>query len=280
MFPPGAYHSEGHQDGMGVCLYLALMRQLLGEEFRLAVLDDVVMSVDKEHRRQFCKVLKSHFPDTQFIITTHDPVWARQMRTEGVVSPRSGISFHSWSVATGPVCEELSEVWSEIDGDLAKNDVPTAASRLRRHMEYVASELADELGARVRFKGDGNYDLGDMLPSVISKQGDLLGQAAKAAASWGDQAVIDRVKELKDQRSTILTKHGDESWIINKAIHFNEWAQFSRADFLPVVEVLKELISLFRCATCNSWLHVVPHVGEPEALKCTCAAFNLNLQVK
>jgi hypothetical protein len=22
MFPPGAYHSEGHQDGMGVCIYL------------------------------------------------------------------------------------------------------------------------------------------------------------------------------------------------------------------------------------------------------------------
>jgi hypothetical protein len=28
LFPPGAYHSEGHQDGMGVCLYLALMERL------------------------------------------------------------------------------------------------------------------------------------------------------------------------------------------------------------------------------------------------------------
>ena len=32
MFPPVAYHSEGHQDGMGVCLYLALVNQLLGED--------------------------------------------------------------------------------------------------------------------------------------------------------------------------------------------------------------------------------------------------------
>jgi len=30
LFPPGAYHSEGHQDGMGVCLYLALMKRLFG----------------------------------------------------------------------------------------------------------------------------------------------------------------------------------------------------------------------------------------------------------
>ena len=33
MFPPGAYHSEGHQDGMGVCLCLALMKRLLGGRF-------------------------------------------------------------------------------------------------------------------------------------------------------------------------------------------------------------------------------------------------------
>ena len=39
---------------MGICLYLALIRQLLGSDFRLAVLDDVVMSVDSSHRRQFC----------------------------------------------------------------------------------------------------------------------------------------------------------------------------------------------------------------------------------
>src|SRR2546429_4550729 len=27
LFPPGAYHSEGHQDSMGVCRYLALMKR-------------------------------------------------------------------------------------------------------------------------------------------------------------------------------------------------------------------------------------------------------------
>ena len=43
LFPPGAYHSEGHQDGMGVCLYLALMKRLFGDS-TIALLDDVVMS--------------------------------------------------------------------------------------------------------------------------------------------------------------------------------------------------------------------------------------------
>ena len=69
-FPPGAYHSEGHQDGMGLCLYLALMQHTLGDQFTLAVLDDVLMSVDTGHRREVCALLKSRFPKTQFVLTT------------------------------------------------------------------------------------------------------------------------------------------------------------------------------------------------------------------
>ncbi len=35
LFPPAAYHSEGHQDGMGVCLYLALMKRLFGTQLHV-----------------------------------------------------------------------------------------------------------------------------------------------------------------------------------------------------------------------------------------------------
>jgi recombinational DNA repair ATPase RecF len=76
-FPPGAYHSEGHQDSMGLCLYLALMRHLQGTGFTLAVLDDILMSVDAGHRREVCSLLKKEFPNTQFIMTTHDPLERR-----------------------------------------------------------------------------------------------------------------------------------------------------------------------------------------------------------
>ena len=51
LFPPQAYHSEGHQDSMGVCLYLALMRHTMSTKFTFSILDDVLMSVDagQEH---------------------------------------------------------------------------------------------------------------------------------------------------------------------------------------------------------------------------------------
>jgi energy-coupling factor transporter ATP-binding protein EcfA2 len=279
MFPPGAYHSEGHQDGMGVCLYLALMKHVLGKDFTFAVLDDVVMSVDSQHRRQFCKLLKTRFPTTQFIITTHDQVWARQLRSEGIVSTKSAIAFHTWTVETGPILDEVAEVWDKIDADLAKNDVPAAAGRLRRHLEYVAADLADELGAMVSFRADGGYDMGQLLGAVIGRQGDLLKLAAKAAKSWDDKEQLAKVEALQKARSEIMATSSVEQWVINKAVHYNEWADLSKNDFKPVVTAFKQLLQQFRCdkPKCDSWLSLTPKIA-PVELRCVCGSFHLNLK--
>ncbi len=281
MFPPGAYHSEGHQDGMGVCLYLALMKRVLGAYFTVAVLDDVVMSVDSQHRKQFCKLLKTKFPGTQFIITTHDQVWARQLRTEGVVGAKSEVAFHTWTVETGPVLDEVAEVWDKIDADLAKNEVPTAAARLRRHLEYVASDLADELGAKVHYRADGSYDMGELLGAVIGRQGELLKMAMKAAKSWDDKEQTEKIDALQKARAQILADSNGEQWVINKAIHYNEWADLSRNDFRPVVTVFRKLIELFRCnkPKCDSWLSLTPR-NDPVELRCPCGNTHLNLKEK
>ena len=87
---------------MGLCLYLALMRRLSGNNFRFAVLDDVLMSVDSAHRREVCNLLKRNFPDTQFILTTHDEVWLKQMTTVGLIAPENATKFCDWTPDQGP----------------------------------------------------------------------------------------------------------------------------------------------------------------------------------
>jgi recombinational DNA repair ATPase RecF len=281
MFPPGAYHSEGHQDGMGVCLYLALMKRLFGDNFSFAVLDDVVMSIDSGHRKQFCRLLREVFPKTQFIITTHDAIWARQMQSEKLVGPRASVEFQGWSVQTGPVFEPVSEVWDRIDADLKRNDVPAAAGRLRRHLEYTSTELADLLAARVAFRGDAGYELGDLFPPVVGRQGDLLKLASAAANSWNDTDAATKAQEMKDARSEALAYYGGEQWVVNKAVHFNEWASFSKADFAPVVEAVRALLEQWQCKNpeCGSWLYPTPK-QDPESLRCHCGSVNVNLKKK
>lgn len=276
LFHPGAYHSEGHQDGMGLCLYLALMQQLLGDAFQLAVLDDVVMSVDKQHRRELCGLLKEVFPDTQFVITTHEEAWFHQMRSTGLVGRQYAVTFRGWTPEHGPKVNRAKEVWEDIEQDLENEDVPAAASRLRRYLEFVGGELAAGLGASVPYKPDGNHDLGDLLPPALSRYRSLLKKGRDSASKWKDADAERVVKERQELFDDRLAASKVEEWAVNKAVHYNEWANFGREDFDSVVQSFKDMLECLRCPKCGQWLHVSPRLN-PEVLRCDCADISVNL---
>ena len=212
LFPPGAYHSEGHQDSMGVCLYLALMKRLFGDQFTFALLDDVVMSVDSGHRYQFCKLLKTHFPQTQFIITTHDRLWAEQMKSAGLITAKTSIAFHSWTIDMGPLVEAGQDIWDEIASALGKGKVEVAAAALRHHLEYVSRHLADQLGATPQFRADGNYELGALLPAALARLKELYRKAGASAQSWENDGYKEAVEERKTSLSTSAGASNTENW--------------------------------------------------------------------
>jgi len=279
-FPPGAYHSEGHQDGMGLCLYLALMDHLAGDAFTLAVLDDVLMSVDSSHRREVSKLLREEFPKTQFILTTHDEIWLRHMKAVGLVESKKVAHFRTWSVDTGPTEWDDRDVWEEIKAYLAHGDVRSAAALLRHYLEHFSKEACHALRAQVEFRGDAQFSLGDMLPNAIGKLNKLLKKGQDAAKSW-EQA--DKAKATSDQAaqfSTLVTATQVEQWQVNAAVHYNEWADFNRKDFEPVVAAFNALVQAFQCKTCHSLLSSTPDHGPEKALRCICGEWNINLTKK
>jgi len=194
-FPPGAYHSEGHQDGMGLCLYLALMRHLQGDGFTFAVLDDVLMSVDSGHRREVCALLKKEFPNTQFILTTHDPIWLRHMKTEGLISGRGAVQFRAWDVDFGPTQWDDRDVWTEIKDYLTRNDVRSAAALLRHYLEHISVELCHKLRAPVEFRADAQFQLGELLPAAVNHLRRIYARAKEAANSWNQKDVVVAIAE-------------------------------------------------------------------------------------
>lgn len=279
-FPPGAYHSEGHQDAMGLCLYLALMDHLSGEGFTLAVLDDVLMSVDAGHRREVCKVLKQGFPTTQFVLTTHDEVWLRHMKSHGLVSAKNAIHFRTWDVDRGPIDWDDHDVWTEIDGYLEQNDVRSAAALLRHFLEHFAAEACDRLRARVEFRGDGQLELGDLLPAATSEFGDLLKKARVAANAWGQGANTKAIAELEDAYVERRTATNMDQWQINAAIHYNGWADLNRQDFAPVAAAFRAMVERHSCKECGAMFRVSPGRGAKESLRCGCGNLNLNLVIR
>lgn len=279
-FPPGAYHSEGHQDGMGLCLYLALMQHLAGDAFTFAVLDDVLMSVDSGHRREVSKMLQQEFPKTQFFLTTHDEIWLRHMKVVGLIKPKGAAHFRTWTVDAGPTEWDDKDVWGEINSFLAKNDVRGAAALLRNYLEHFSKEACHVLRAQVEFRGDAQFTLGDLLPSAISRVKKLLKEGKAAAQSWGQFESFERAQKLETAFSAAAAASNAEQWQVNAAVHYNEWATLHRNDFEPVVDAFKALVGSFSCPTCHAVLFITPEHRSPEGLRCMCGNVNVNLLKK
>lgn len=107
----------------------------------------------------------------------------------------------------------------------------------------------------------------------------LLGKAADAAQSWGNKEARETVTKRKDQLSAAASSSNVEQWAVNKVVHYNEWANFGKKDFEPVVATFKGLVACFRCDKCDSWLYVTPRTN-PEMLICSCKNISLNLKPK
>lgn len=278
--PPHALHSEGHQDSMGFCLYLALAERLTGGLIDLVILDDVVMSVDAGHRREVCRLLASAFPNRQFLITTHDRTWANQLKSEGIVDKQRTLEFFNWHIETGPcVCDQV-DMWERIEEDLQKSDVPSAAGRLRRGSEQFFAEVCDALGARVEYKLNSQWELGDFLPAAMERYRDLLKLAKNAANSWGDNDCFEMLQECDSARAQVYARSSAEQWAVNVNVHYNNWASFSANDFRPVAEAFQDLYQLFLCSKCGGMLRLATSGKTPMTVRCNCGQVDWNLTNK
>lgn len=201
------------------------------------------------------------------------------MRSAGLVTTKTSIAFHSRTVDSGPLVESNLEIWTEIVAALAKGRVEMAAAALRHHLEYVSRHVADQIGATPPFRADGNYELGELMPAVLKRMKEICGKAVDAAQSWGNATA----KGEASNRKTVLSMSSGATNVkqcaVNKAVHYNEWANFGKKDFEPVVAAFKELLGCFSCDKCESWLFVTPR-GNPDSLRCACNAVNLNLKAK
>ncbi len=279
--PPHALHSEGHQDSMGVCLYLTLAERVNLDLIDLVILDDVVMSVDIDHRKRICNVLNECFPNNQILITTHDKTWTNQLKSERVVNPEDIIEFYNWDINTGPHCINYqTNMWAPIERDLENNDISSAAARLRRGLEEFFGTVCNELCVPVVYKLSGRYELGDFLIPSMNEFRSLLKRGKESARSWNNENLVEKITEMDSIRSQVYNRTYVERWTINSSVHYNNWMNLSSNEFRPVVEAFHDLCLLFCCSNCGGLIYLAKQNHKSVSVRCNCGAININLVKK
>jgi hypothetical protein len=278
-FPPMAFHSEGHQDSMGIALFFALMEKLTTSESGLVVLDDVVMSVDIEHRKNFCRLLKKFFPERQFIITTHDTVWAKNLVNEGVVERKNSVQFLYWNVTEGPAMVVGQDVWNT---SRAKADVDLhgASAFFRREMECFFENVCDKLHARVRYNNIHKWDYGQYMNAAYKELQDLIKKAEQQARDFKNKEALDQLGSLSSTLKTQISAVTADNWVTNALIHYNPDYEISKTEFLAAVDALEQFCHSFECSKCNATLSATYTGESPVALCVNAVAMHLPLSNK
>jgi hypothetical protein len=162
---------------------------------------------------------------------------------------------------------------------LGRGKVEAASHALRHHLEYVSRHLPISWVQHRLFVPTATMTRRTAAERPRSHETPIWTGPPDAAQSWANTSAKETAAQRKEALANSNAATNVDQWAVNKAVHYNEWANFGKKDFEPVVAAFKELLECFHCDKCQSWLYVTPR-QRPESLRCVCNAVNLNLLSK
>lgn len=201
--------SEGYRNSLGLCIFLAMAKHVVDTE-RPLFLDDVVVSLDRNHRGMIQAVLEKQFSDRQVIILTHDREWYSELRHQLVDSnrwifktllpyenPELGIR---WSHKTTTFDDARALIPNRPDAagndarKIMDQELPQIAEHLEIRLPYLRSEkndrrMAHEFLARLVADGKKCFQKRSGKEYALHTDAiDALTQANQLLMSWGNRA--------------------------------------------------------------------------------------------
>lgn len=199
--------SEGHRNSLGLCVFLAMARQ--GDtDGRPIVLDDVVVSFDRNHRGMIAELLSAQFADRQILVLTHDRDWYSDLVKHLPQKSWRFIQLLHWAdPMTGIRTAERSGTFDDARS-LVQSNPSKAGHEARRTMDLELAFLAEKLQVRMpylrsarndhrvahdfllRLKSEAPQRLrtkqnGEFVP--IDDSDDVLDNAIKLLETWGNK---------------------------------------------------------------------------------------------
>jgi hypothetical protein len=249
--------SEGYRNSLGLCIFLALAKREATKD-RPVILDDVIISLDRNHRGMIVELLEKEFVSRQVIILTHDRDWYTELRQQlderawtfkalrPYETPQIGIR---WSHKTTTFDDARAQLKERPDS--AGNDA-------RKIMDVELSLIAEHLQIRLpylRFEKNDRRLAHDFLERFIAEGGRCF------QIKVGTDFLVhgEAIEALSNADDLLL------SWA-NKASHSFD---VMRPEATKLIDVCETALAYFKCPSCrkNIWF---ANAGGPEWVQCQC----------
>jgi AAA domain len=168
---PASYYSEAHLDTLGLCVYLALAKQM--RQDAVVVLDDVLTSIDDAHLGRVIQLLHDEAANfNQVIITTHFRAWRDRYRFFHAPSQQVQlIQLNRWSLDRGITHSRdqagVDELRDWVNREPFERQI--VASKAGILLEGMLDHLAQIYRCRLPRKPDNDYSLVELARSFEIK---------------------------------------------------------------------------------------------------------------
>ena len=254
--------SEGYRNSLGLSIFLALANQGNAKENPI-VLDDIVSSLDREHRGMVTKLLDSELSGRQVILFTHDREWFGELRgflesenwkfftLKKWESPYVGIEVLPSSY-TFDEAEALISTHTASSGNAARaimdTELPRAATKLKLAMPFMQGYQND-------------YRMAAEFLNYFISQGERF--RIKDGSGWKThQDAIDSWKEAR----RLLVAWG------NPASH---GGSISTPEAKALIDACKNALSYFECSECK---RKVWALEAQDYTRCHCGSIKWKLE--
>jgi hypothetical protein len=228
---------------------------------RLLVLDDVLLSLDLDHRRPLIDTLKKHFAKWQVLLLTHNRAWYDIAKQR--LSNRDWQQIELFAVTVGdyesPVVVEdedhLYRALRYLEPNVAAGeplDIKAAAVHVRTKFELILKAACERLAVKVPFQRDSKrLTLNALWGSLAAHEETLQGPPTIGTKRDGSKYV----QPGKRQHGLVVPKHLAQrvsfslSWVLNPLSHSESVEQY-RAEIFDAIFALDELQ---RVTTAAAW---------------------------
>jgi len=249
--------SEGYRNSLGLSIFLSMAKRESDKD-RPLFLDDVVISLDRNHRGMIVDLLETEFAERQVIIFTHDREWYTELRQQldgknwifktllPYETPDIGIRWSHKTTTFDDARAHLKERPDSAGNDSRKiMDVELAliAERLHINLPYLRAEKNDRRMAH------------DFLERVVGN-----GKKCFQKKVEDDYEIYSEAIEAFDQADGLIV-----SWA-NRASHSFDIVQPEAA---KLIDVCEKALEFFKCLSCGKSVWFADAEGS-EWVQCQC----------
>lgn len=254
---PRGLLSEGHMDSLGLCVFLGFVKHF-NTGCSLLVLDDVVTTIDAQHRSKIGNLLFEEFKDYQLIITTHDNMWYKQLleaqKVHGLEGRFENHEITCWDLERGPILKKIIPSWDSISDKLDSGDKRGAGNEGRTYLESFLKRACILTVTPLIVKPDNNHTVSEMLQPLEKRLKKKLNEGPFKTS------LVNSFDALKlSNLPGNITSHDNPL--------FNDLSLSEVREYCEAVKGLKETLS---CPSCSSMLTIVRETREYRCTSSSC----------